>query len=173
MKIKKVVVGEKETNCYLLEINRKVLIIDPGAESEKIKKEIGSKKVRGIIITHNHEAHNGCALELKDYYNTKIFDHNNLKPGYRRIKEFKFDVLRTPGHSKDSISLYFVKDKAMFVGCTVLKGSVGSLKYEDSNRNSLYRSIIKIKKYPDNTKLYTGHGDITKLKDEKEENPYF
>ena len=41
------------------------------------------------------------------------------------------------------------------------------------NLYSYTKLIPALKKYPDNTKLYTGHGDITKLKDEKEENPYF
>ena len=37
MKISKIVVGDLQTNCYLIEKNNNYLIIDPGAEYDKIK----------------------------------------------------------------------------------------------------------------------------------------
>ena len=36
MKIKSVVVGSLETNCYILEKDGEILIIDPGDEANKI-----------------------------------------------------------------------------------------------------------------------------------------
>ena len=36
MEVKRVVVGELEENCYILENNGKTLIIDPGDEADKI-----------------------------------------------------------------------------------------------------------------------------------------
>ena len=40
MDIKIIKVGDLKCNCYILEIEDKVLVIDPGAEYEKIKKEL-------------------------------------------------------------------------------------------------------------------------------------
>ena len=40
MRITTLQVGNLATNCYLLEKNNKVLIIDPGDEFSKIKAEI-------------------------------------------------------------------------------------------------------------------------------------
>ena len=52
MKIKTVVVGDLLTNCYIVEKGDKCIIIDPGAEAEKIISNIDStKKVIGIFIT--------------------------------------------------------------------------------------------------------------------------
>ena len=38
MNITKIIVGELETNCYLIEKDNNCLLIDPGAEYYKIKK---------------------------------------------------------------------------------------------------------------------------------------
>ena len=50
MKIKSVVVGSLETNCYILEKDGEILIIDPGDEANKIIESIAGEVV-GIIIT--------------------------------------------------------------------------------------------------------------------------
>ena len=42
MKIERVVVGPLQENCYIVSINDKCLVIDPGDEFEKIKKVYSS-----------------------------------------------------------------------------------------------------------------------------------
>ena len=54
MKIEKVSVGYLEENCYVVSIDNKCLVIDPGDEANKIIELIGNKEVEGILITHNH-----------------------------------------------------------------------------------------------------------------------
>ena len=51
MNIERVVVGYLMENCYILDIDKKVLIIDPGDESKKIIDKIGKREVLGILIT--------------------------------------------------------------------------------------------------------------------------
>ena len=50
MKIEVVKVGELECNCYLLSINDKVLVIDPGSQGDKIINKIGGIRMKNIII---------------------------------------------------------------------------------------------------------------------------
>ena len=50
MTIQRVIVGMLETNCYILENNNEVLIIDPGDEFDKIDKYLNNNKLVGIII---------------------------------------------------------------------------------------------------------------------------
>ena len=75
--IKKVVVGELETNCYILENNNECLIVDPGSESDKIIKNI-DKKVVGILLTHRHFDHVGALESVSKYYKVPIYDISNL-----------------------------------------------------------------------------------------------
>ena len=68
MKIKTVVVGNLDTNCYILIKNNNALVIDPGDDYAKIVSEIGDNKVVGVLVTHNHFDHIGALEQLKNYY---------------------------------------------------------------------------------------------------------
>ena len=76
MKINKIVTGILEENCYIININNDVLIIDPGDDYDRIKKAIGNKKVLGVLITHNHFDHVGA---LQYFKNIKVYTYNNLE----------------------------------------------------------------------------------------------
>ena len=116
MKMLKLVVGPLNTNCYILYEDGKCLIVDPGDEENNIIKQISKLKVEpiGILITHNHFDHAMYADSLSNFYRVPIFDHKNLFEGEKIIGPFKFDVIYTPGHSKDSVSYYF-KEKSIIL----------------------------------------------------------
>ena len=115
MKINIITVGYLQTNCYILENEEEVIIIDPGDEPLKIEKSI-NKKLVGIIITHGHNDHVGAVDYFKNKYHVPIYDYNNLKEGFNKIQSFCFDVIYTSGHTEDSISIYFPIEKKIFVG---------------------------------------------------------
>ena len=110
MKIEKVVVGNLRCNCYVLSINNQVLVIDPGDDGDKIIKLIGNRKFLGIIITHYHFDHIGAVNDLNSKYNVIVYDKNNLSEGINEIGKFKFEVIYTPGHKDDLITIYFKED---------------------------------------------------------------
>lgn len=157
MKIDRVVVGYLQTNCYILSIGNNCLVIDPGDEYNKIKHVIGNKNVAGVIVTHNHFDHVG-ALSYFD----NIYDYHNLKEGINNIGDFSFEVIYTPGHTDDSIVIYFKDDNVMFVGDFIFKNGVGRTDL-GGNYHDLVNSIEKISKYDKSVTLYPGHGDGTKL----------
>ena len=64
MKIETLQVGDLDTNCYILDINNKVVIIDPGDDFDRIKKQIGNREVVGVLITHFHFDHIGDLEEV-------------------------------------------------------------------------------------------------------------
>ncbi len=157
MKIDRVVVGSLQTNCYILSIDNNCLVIDPGDEYDKIKRSIGSMNVVGVLVTHNHFDHVGA---LKYFDN--IYDYYNLKEGINNIGDFNFEVIYTPGHTDDSIVIYFKKDKVMFVGDFIFKNGVGRTDL-GGNYYDLVRSIKKISNYDKDIIVYPGHGDSTVL----------
>ena len=79
MKINRLVVGYLQENCYILEKDNKVLIIDPGDEFDRINNFIKSKEIVGILITHNHFDHIGALKLLVDTYNVKVYDKSNVE----------------------------------------------------------------------------------------------
>ena len=160
MEINRVVVGPLETNCYILKNNNKCLVIDPGDEYDKIEKNIGQNEVVGVIITHYHFDHIGA---LNSFDKTLILDRHNLEEFEYNIYNFKFDVIYTPGHKEDCITIYFKEDKIMFTGDFIFKGAIGRTDLEGGNYLDMLNSLNKIDKYDKDIIIYPGHGDKTTL----------
>ena len=173
MNIEVVKVGKLECNCYLLDINNKLLIIDPGDDVDKIINKIGDREVVGIIITHYHFDHIGALNDLVNKYNVFVYDKNNMNEGINRIGNFIFDVIYTLGHKEDCISIYFKDNNVMFVGDFIFRDSVGRCDLPGGDINEMIKSINKIKKYDKDIVIYPGHGDKTTLEYEINNNMYF
>lgn len=171
MKIERLILGELDTNCYLLRKNNKVIVIDPADNKEEIINKIGKDKLVGIIITHHHFDHIGAMNELQKHYNVEIYDRNNLNQGINKIDDFIFEVIYTPGHTDDSITIYFEKEKIMFVGDFIFKNSIGRTDL-GGNITDMKKSISLMKKYRDIT-IYPGHGEETNIDYEIKYNYYF
>lgn len=170
MKIEVVRVGDLETNCYILEKNNNVLLIDPGDESNKIIDKIGDRKLIAILITHNHFDHIGALKDILRKYKVEVYDKNNSEEKEYDIGEFKFKVIFNPGHTEDSVSYLF--DNNLFCGDFIFKDSIGRWDLPTGNYNEMLDSISMIKKYNDLI-IYPGHGESTLLEDEKKNNYYF
>lgn len=173
MKISMIKVGLLKCNCYLLEKNNQCLLIDSGDDYEKIKEFIKGKNVIGVLLTHNHFDHVSSADNLESDFNYKIYSQKDLKEGNFKIGDFSFEIIEVNGHTMDSYAFYFKEDKVMFTGDFLFKGTIGRCDLLESNYAEMLKSISKIKKYPDDIKIYPGHGMITNLGEEKISNPYF
>ena len=173
MQIDRVITGVLDENCYIISKNNTCLIVDPGDDYIKIKEKIGDKKVLGVLITHSHFDHIGALRHfltkksIKIFKNSNTIDNNNYEVG-----DFLFKVIKTPGHSKDSITFYFEEEKVMFVGDFIFKNSIGRCDLPGGDSKEMNESIKKILTYNEDIKLYPGHHDDTTLKEEKENNSY-
>ena len=170
MKINKIVVGRLRENCYILSKDEKVIIIDPGDEYEKIKEEMKEKELIAVLVTHHHFDHVGALSQLLDEYKVPLYD-NQTKETEIKIGPFQFEIIKTKGHTEDSVTFYFKKENTMFTGDFLFKESIGRMDL-GGNIYDMEKSIEKIKKYP-NVTFYPGHGDKTTLDYEIKNNPYF
>ncbi len=173
MEIKMLKVGYLRCNCYLLIKNDKVLVIDPGDDLDKILEVIEDRQVVGVIVTHHHFDHDGVAEELSLQYKTKVYDRYNLDENVNEIDEFRFEVIYTPGHKEDLITLYFKEEKVMFCGDFLFKNSIGRCDLPGSSISDMNESLNKIKEYDRDIVVYPGHGISTTLGDEFDKNPFF
>lgn len=160
MKIERVIVGDLETNCYILSIDGKCIVIDSGDEYEKIKNKIGDKEVVGVIITHSHFDHIGA---LNYFDNSLILKKENLEEKEYSIDKFKFNVIYTPGHKDDSITIYFKEHNVMFTGDFLFKDTIGRMDLPGGNKKDMINSLNKMKKYNKDIVIYPGHGDKSTL----------
>lgn len=151
MKIKKLVVGSLEENCYILEKNGKYLVIDPGDNIDRILNNI-KNEVEEILITHYHFDHIGALEELKNI--TKLKENTFLK------KTFKYDVIEVPGHTSDSKAFFFYEDNIMFTGDFLFSNSIGRTDLPSGSKLDMISSIKKIENYNKDIVIYPGHGNI-------------
>lgn len=158
MEIETIEVGELATNCYLVTINNKTLIIDPGDDFTLIKKHLTNKNLVGCLVTHFHPDHIGALEEILSTYSIEV--------NADFTKEFKYEVIEFPGHTFDSKAFYFKKDNTMFIGDFIFKDGIGRTDLGGNNKDMI-DSLNKLKLYPDNTILYPGHGEKTQLGIEK------
>ena len=166
-----IVNGYLEENCYVIHNNKNALIVDPGSESKKIINEINKLhlNVVGILITHYHFDHIGALEEVKNEYNIKdVIDYKSDKD--IKIKDFKFRIIENYGHTMDSVSFYFEKEKIMFTGDFVFYESIG--KFDEENEYIMFESLKKFMNLDDDITIYPGHGPSSNVGYEKRYN-YF
>lgn len=164
MKIKRLILGPLEENCYIITIDNKTIIIDPGAESNKIISECKSKNIVGILITHHHFDHIGALKEIEKYFKIKET---------KQIKDINYEIIKTPGHTSDSLTYYFPEEKIMFTGDFLFKGSIGRYDMPTGSYIDIKNSLKKLSYFPDEIIIYPGHGDKTTLGIEKQNFKYY
>lgn len=64
MNISVVKVGPIQTNCYIVASAGRCLVIDPGAQPQRILAELRGAKVEAIVLTHRHWDHTGAVPAL-------------------------------------------------------------------------------------------------------------
>ena len=191
MNIKYKPMGAYKTNCYIVEIDNKELIIDPGigATDWVIK---NSKNPIAILNTHGHFDHVWSNKELKERLNIPIYvpkdDEFMLKndpfaqgtPSSQAdvlvvgdqefdIEDIKVKYLHFPGHTP-GCSTILIKD-TLFSGDFIFKGSVGRVDLPFSDIDDMKRSIEKFLHIKEDWTVYPGHGEPTTIKAEQKTLP--
>ncbi|MDY0396683.1 MBL fold metallo-hydrolase [Virgibacillus halophilus] len=69
--------GPIGTNCYLLEIDAAVLIVDPGGDAEVLTNYIATHQLTpvAIVLTHAHFDHIGAVEQLQHTYDLNVYLH--------------------------------------------------------------------------------------------------
>ncbi len=197
------VLGPLETNCYLLTSGKDAVVIDCGPEPLPLLRAINQRglDVHGIYLTHMHFDHIGGVADLhritranvygntKDLYLNDVtvnmggskefremvdFEVTDLQPGRTMILDSPVMVLGTPGHTPGSLSYFFPAIGSVFVGDLIFMISAGRTDFPGGDHDQLVSSISdRIFILPDDTKIFSGHGPMTKVDHEKKYNPLF
>ena len=196
MLIKTLVVGNIDTNCYVVtdEDSLKCAVIDPGGDSNVILDYIEDNHldVKAILFTHGHYDHNMALGEV--YRATKADVYVNRKDTYSSgeanpmklaitgdvnyitegqeitVGALTFRVIETPGHSPGSVT--FVCQDALFTGDTLFRDSCGRTDLPGGNMQELMGSLIKLYDLPGDYEVYPGQMDCSTLDRERAFNYY-
>ena len=171
LKVKRVITGELDENCYIVENNKNCLIVDPGDNFDSIVEEV-KLPVLGVLITHRHFDHIGALEEVLDKYKCQMFDYYSTdEEETYKIRDLNFNVIRMPGHTEDSVCYYFYEDKIMFTGDFLFNESIGRCDLGGSEID-MRKSLDKIKKFDPDITIYPGHGNKSTLEYEFKNNIY-
>lgn len=83
-------------------------------------------------------------------------------------------VIHVPGHSPGSLVYYNEKNASLFCGDVLFEGSIGRADLAGGNFDQLIEGIrSKLFVLPEETRVYSGHGNDTSIGYEKKNNPFF
>jgi hydroxyacylglutathione hydrolase len=85
----------------------------------------------------------------------------------------KIQVLHTPGHSSGHVVYYLPEEKSIFCGDLIFYHGVGRTDLPSGSARTLIQSIEKyILSFPDDVRLFPGHGAATTVGEERDHNPF-
>jgi hydroxyacylglutathione hydrolase len=181
-----------DPGCYFDEEKDKLVAF---IEKNKLKPTM-------LINTHCHLDHVFGNKFIAEKYNLTLQMHENEKPvlafattsglmynlpfdNYEgnfiylnegdtiKLGEDEITVLLTPGHSPGSISFYSAKEKFVISGDVLFRNSVGRSDLPGGNHETLIQSIKeKLMTLPEETTVYSGHGQPTTIGYEGRNNQY-
>jgi hydroxyacylglutathione hydrolase len=174
------VAGAIVSNAYLLVCQKtgdSVLVDTPG-DADILLEQMKGTNPRYVLITHNHFDHLMAFEEVRSRLRVPVAAHPLDKlPSPPDILlndgdtisfgNIELNVLHTPGHTPGSICFY--TDKYLISGDTLFPGGPGKTRSPEALKQIIESITTKILGLPDETQVFSGHGDPTILKKEKGE----
>ncbi len=176
-------------NCYIVQHVGcgEVVIIDPGADQEQIRRAVRDMagKLQAIILTHAHHDHVGAVAGLQDEFAVPCYLHEGdqrlLRQAHTYALVFAARVMQpivkasffteelpvignmaiktifTPGHSPGGVSYHF--GNFIFTGDTLLYRYVGRSDTPGADPEQLVLSVDRLLAVvSDDTVIFGGHG---------------
>ena len=192
-------VGVFAENAYVVreQGSRRALLVDPGAEAERLIEAIGALGVgvEAILVTHTHIDHIGAVAALARHTGAPVYapelERDVLATGDTRLGTveahepeetlaggerlelagLEVDVLFTPGHSAGHLT--YALPGALFSGDVLFAGSVGRTDLPGGDFPTLLASVAQLLDgFPPETRVHPGHMGATTLGRERDTNPF-
>ena len=186
MEIKSAPMGRYGTNCYIITVDDKDFIIDPGVDATQWVVENCTNPI-AILNTHGHFDHIWSNKEIKEKLNIPIYcpkddcfmlENDPFSQGTPSCKadievepDYEFDIYGVnfkfhhfPGHTPGCSAISI--ENHLFSGDFIFEGSIGRVDFPYSNPSDMINSIKKVLKWKNDFIIYPGHGNQTTLKKE-------
>lgn len=184
------------------EISRLAVLIDPPAVLDKIDDVVRQNglTIERVLLSHGHFDHIFGADAVRDKYGVPLAVHeadadmltdpmknasilffresHTYRPAEILLRdgdeislgESVIRVMHTPGHTPGSVCFAMGKDS--LTGDTLFRGSIGRTDLPGGDWPTMRETLTRLSEWPDNVRIYPGHGDPSDMAYEKKHNPY-
>jgi len=193
MNIKVKPMGMYQTNCYIVTIDDKDFIIDPGVDATEWVIENVTNPV-AILNTHGHFDHVWSNDEVQKKLGIPLYTPKDdvpmlssndwvpelppSKPDFEvdgdaelYFGDTKVKFRHFPGHCPGCSTIEI--GDAMFSGDFIFKRSIGRCDFPYSSPDDMKESLERFKELDYDKKVYPGHGEATTIKDEQKHIDYW
>lgn len=175
--------GPYQTNCYIVTVDNKDFIIDPGVGATKWVMENTTNPI-AVLNTHGHFDHVWSNAEVSEKLNIPIYTPKDdcfmlsddpfsqgtppSEPDFKMEHDEKIilDGVEIsfhffPGHTPGCSAIQIGEN--LFSGDFIFQGSIGRVDFPYSNPEDMKKSIHKVLAWENDVNIYPGHGNRTKL----------
>lgn len=172
-------VGPWSLNAYVLvcDDSRRSVLVDPGAEPEKLQKMVDGTRPEAILVTHSHPDHIGALAAMRKQLQVPVMAHAGKDAGHSPVQADRWLahgeeievghqrllVYHTPGHTDDQICFAVRNRPEVIVGDTIFEGGPGKTWSADDFRQTLKTLRDTVLQWPDETICHPGHGPCFRL----------
>ena len=185
LQMKALSVGELSTCCYIVwdDSADGCIVIDPGAEPERIRAACDGRRIEAILLTHGHFDHIGGVAELAKH-GAEIVIHRADAPmlqsaelnvswlagmhvtapeATRTVREgdvityagVTFTVLHTPGHTPGCVC--YQAGAWLFTGDTLFHFGYGRTDLPGGSMHQLAESLRRLQPLAQQYEIFPGH----------------
>lgn len=187
MEVKTMPMGPYQTNCFIVTVDGKDFIIDPGVDATDWVVRNTTNPI-AILNTHGHFDHVWSNQEVKEKLNIPIYCPKDdcfmllddpfsqgtppsevdvrVEPNEKvTIEGVEFTFHHFPGHTPGCSAIQ-IEDQ-LFSGDFIFQGSIGRVDFPYSEPKDMVNSIKRVLTWEEDMMVHPGHGPKTTLQREK------
>jgi glyoxylase-like metal-dependent hydrolase (beta-lactamase superfamily II) len=181
-RIDRVRTGVADGNAWVIGDDEEVIVVDPGPYAAPVFDAIGDREILAVICTHGHAAHSGAApavagrdespvalhpkdrLAWREAHSDEVPEIEMEEGGAFEVADVTLEVVRTPGHTPGSVSIYCEAMGVVFSGDALV--ATGPCPHEGEfpdfagQLSAIGSELLTL---PGTTRVLPGHGEETTI----------